>query len=328
MNKQKFQGILSNYQQISDDDRLELHRLVKEYPYSQILHTLVAKANIDAKTAIATQTLNFAAMYATDRQLLKSILKPEITYKKEVDSPVSSQPAAPKQTIQSKKQVKITVDSAQYSNAGDNLRDEFWQHLNNLKASKANYLEWLDKTQDQDDEEPKPKKKEVTKNSLPKTSIAVAKKKEATTTKPKVTAVKKTDSVSKAKVSKPKKEPVKAVTKTSPTKEVGTSSSKQSDDPQPKLVKPKLEEQIEIIDKFIDKVPSISTKKVTVVSQSQEDLSVPSTQFGDDLVSENLAVILVGQGKVEKAIDMYKKLIWKFPQKKAYFAAQIEELTK
>jgi ABC-type Zn uptake system ZnuABC Zn-binding protein ZnuA len=37
---------------------------------------------------------------------------------------------------------------------------------------------------------------------------------------------------------------------------------------------------------------------------------------------------MIKQGKHEKAIDIYKKLIWKFPQKKAYFATQIEELKK
>ena len=49
-------------------------------------------------------------------------------------------------------------------------------------------------------------------------------------------------------------------------------------------------------------------------------------EFGDQLVSENLAKILAKQGKTEKAIDIYKKLVWKFPQKKAYFASQIESL--
>jgi hypothetical protein len=59
-----------------------------------------------------------------------------------------------------------------------------------------------------------------------------------------------------------------------------------------------------------------------------KDLSEKSTKFGDDLISENLAVILLRQGKKGRAIDIYKKLIWKLPQKKAYFAARIEEIKK
>jgi hypothetical protein len=38
--------------------------------------------------------------------------------------------------------------------------------------------------------------------------------------------------------------------------------------------------------------------------------------------------ILLRQGKKDKAIEVLKKLIWKFPQKKAIFAAQIDELKK
>jgi hypothetical protein len=41
-----------------------------------------------------------------------------------------------------------------------------------------------------------------------------------------------------------------------------------------------------------------------------------------------LVELLLKQGKKEKAVEMLKKLIWKFPQKKAYFAARIQELKK
>jgi len=49
-------------------------------------------------------------------------------------------------------------------------------------------------------------------------------------------------------------------------------------------------------------------------------------EFGEGLVSENLAKIMIKQGKKSKAVDIYKKLIWKYPQKKAYFASQIESI--
>jgi hypothetical protein len=89
-------------------------------------------------------------------------------------------------------------------------------------------------------------------------------------------------------------------------------------------------EQIEIIDQFIKTQPSIArTKGVTNATPPEtNDLSESSGQFGENIVSETLVEILLKQGKKDKAIEALKKLIWKFPQKKAYFAAQIEDLRK
>lgn len=57
-------------------------------------------------------------------------------------------------------------------------------------------------------------------------------------------------------------------------------------------------------------------------------MPIKAGEFGDNIVSETLAEILIKQGKKERAIEVLKKLIWKYPQKKAYFASQIESLKK
>jgi hypothetical protein len=56
------------------------------------------------------------------------------------------------------------------------------------------------------------------------------------------------------------------------------------------------------------------------------DLSEKSTLTRNYLLTENFAAIMLKQGKIDKAIEIYRKLIWKFPQKKAYFAARIKAL--
>jgi predicted Zn-dependent protease len=91
----------------------------------------------------------------------------------------------------------------------------------------------------------------------------------------------------------------------------------------PKLVSPKVAEQGEIIDHFIKVAPTLPRTKP---SEPSADLAAESVNYGDHIVSETLVEILLKQGKKAKAIEMLKKLIWKFPQKKAYFAAQIEAL--
>lgn len=91
-----------------------------------------------------------------------------------------------------------------------------------------------------------------------------------------------------------------------------------------------MHKQTEIIEEFIKKEPTISKPK-SVKGQDnipQEDLSLKSVEIKEDLISENLAIIMEKQGKIQKAKDIYKKLIWKFPQKKAYFASRIEELER
>jgi tetratricopeptide (TPR) repeat protein len=97
--------------------------------------------------------------------------------------------------------------------------------------------------------------------------------------------------------------------------------------PPPKR-KLKKEEQKKLIEKFIQSDQQMQSVRSSKEITEKKDLSLSSVKFRDDIISENLAGIMVKQGKHEKAIDIYKKLIWKFPQKKAYFATQIDALKK
>ncbi|UXP31804.1 hypothetical protein N6H18_15765 [Reichenbachiella agarivorans] len=84
-----------------------------------------------------------------------------------------------------------------------------------------------------------------------------------------------------------------------------------------------------MIDSFLETNPSIEVSKDQKnIPAIVQDLSETSTMFPDNLVTENLATILTDQGKIERAIEIYEKLILKNPKKKAYFASQIEKLKK
>jgi tetratricopeptide (TPR) repeat protein len=89
----------------------------------------------------------------------------------------------------------------------------------------------------------------------------------------------------------------------------------------------KQKEQIEIIENFIKTKPKIPKAKNSAAVENP-DLAAQSGSYGDNIVSETLVEILLKQGKKDKAIEVLRKLIWKFPQKKTYFAAKIEELKK
>lgn len=92
--------------------------------------------------------------------------------------------------------------------------------------------------------------------------------------------------------------------------------------------KPEEENKDKIIDEFISTSPKISKgdKSKIALEEDKEDLSDTSSRFKADIGTEYLAEIYVEQGKIERAISIYEKLSLKFPEKRPYFVARIEEL--
>lgn len=85
--------------------------------------------------------------------------------------------------------------------------------------------------------------------------------------------------------------------------------------------------QLDLIDSFIKKEPRISPVRTKPGEPlNQEDLTKRTKPVGGSLVTESFAKILEKQGKLDKAREIYEKLMVKNPEKKAYFAAKISEL--
>ena len=84
--------------------------------------------------------------------------------------------------------------------------------------------------------------------------------------------------------------------------------------------------QLELIENFIKTAPRIPAPRSDENTFPDKDLSEKSSALSNKLISESLAKIMVKQGKVEKAIEIYQELICKYPEKKAYFAGKIDEL--
>lgn len=83
----------------------------------------------------------------------------------------------------------------------------------------------------------------------------------------------------------------------------------------------------DLINRFLKTQPRIKTPAgVPLPAEQQPDLSVRSANVAPALASESLAKIMVRQGKKDKAIEIYERLMERQPEKKAYFAEQIQQL--
>jgi hypothetical protein len=88
----------------------------------------------------------------------------------------------------------------------------------------------------------------------------------------------------------------------------------------------KKKEQNDLIKAFSKKSIKLATIKEIEENQNKENLAADSSKITDKLLSESFAKILTNQGKSKMAIEIYQKLILKFPDKRAYFADLIEKL--
>jgi hypothetical protein len=81
--------------------------------------------------------------------------------------------------------------------------------------------------------------------------------------------------------------------------------------------------RFELIDKFIQQRPRIELGEV---SEKGKNLAKPFTRSPESLMTETLAKVYLQQKNYKKAIQAYKILILKNPEKSGYFADQIRAI--
>ncbi len=329
MTAEALRSLVSNFTSLSKEETDALRTLSSDSPYCQVVHMLMARSSKDQARPDQKERLTLAAVYSTDRAVLKWVMtepqRPrslrglretsgtEASGTSVKESPVTAPeekpmvapipppsaptveaaplkketPAKPKKKLEATSTPQIEIPPAPVAAP----KQEITLEDDALRADLAKELSKLQKLKHEFEASYERLAHPGTGNTPP---APIATKKSEPPAAP----------------SEPTEgEPLIEAIKTSKKK--------------PKLVTPKVAEQGEIIDNFIKVAPTLPRAKPT---QPAVDLSEDSVHHGDNIVSETLVNILLKQGKKDKAIEMLKKLIWKFPQKKAYFAAQIEAL--
>ena len=87
-----------------------------------------------------------------------------------------------------------------------------------------------------------------------------------------------------------------------------------------------------LIDRFLSSNPSTIRfeKKLqeNIVDDSDNEVFDKSVSENDEIITETLAMIYLEQKKYDKALDAFRKLSLKYPEKSIYFATRIEEIEK
>jgi hypothetical protein len=81
---------------------------------------------------------------------------------------------------------------------------------------------------------------------------------------------------------------------------------------------------MDLIESFIRNEKKIAPS--TQLNVSNEDLSLPAVSETEEIITESWAKLLVKQKNLPKAMDAYKKLAIKFPEKEKYYLAKANEL--
>ncbi len=88
---------------------------------------------------------------------------------------------------------------------------------------------------------------------------------------------------------------------------------------------PKKQKSWDLIDDFIQGSPKIpQTKEVQSGKESTGNLADQSAMHHEEFMTETLAKIYIKQKHYNKAIQIFKKLSLKYPEKSIYFAGQIK----
>ncbi|MFD1003214.1 hypothetical protein ACFQ21_28065 [Ohtaekwangia kribbensis] len=349
--KNLFIKVLNHYADSSVEEAREVLSLKENFPYSQLLHALSARLAKDHGFSTQQAELQLAAVYAADRGVLKEVMTEETIVLNYTNTTTSAGIA---DVTPVERPVSVTVPVYTSSTSTHDLAEEVMHDLEKLNQARHNFEMLFDDSHT------------VAKHAEPELPVQETEKEEedeasefVSTAKTRKERIKelakamqaKEEEEAKPEETKSRKERIIELAKAAQAKDEAEASEepeskskgrkKKAEHSGEELIEEiankeeltpegeKQKQQLQIIEQFIKTQPSITQTKEKPFTPPSGDLSsIKTGEFGDNVVSETLVEILVKQGKKDKAIEVLKKLIWKFPQKKAYFAAQIEDLRK
>jgi tetratricopeptide (TPR) repeat protein len=297
VDKNDFLNLLSNPSSITEEDVKELESIIKGHSYSSIPHFLLARYHQTINSSSKDRYLEVASAYALDRKILKNFITNENFQLPEKSGVPFIQTSSATPFIEE----QLSDTAEEKLEKEQDVEDNTEKIENSFMHQPFPEVEVIGKAPEINEEDLKQLKERLSSETASKITEEI---------------LSEVMSEEYDFFEKVQKDGNLVVEK---TPEVPEAPVEQSE---------KETKEEDLIDRFIRLRPSLIRPTPNVEKDNQEDLAEKGLTYETEIVSENLAVILAKQGKTEKAIDIYKKLIWKYPQKKSYFANRIEELKK
>jgi hypothetical protein len=301
--------LLANPQKITSEDLTALDQLIKKYPYFQSARALQLKGLKNQDSYLYNDALKLTAAHTTDRDILFEYITSEKFIQNEISQTILQHDASVAKikvvAENISEQVSLEIDrqlKAEMQKAEDILNPELFQRK----------LTSVTKLAETKEEEPAAKIEEV------EEKLQLNKPLEFT----------KSDTHSFSEWLKlTKARPIKRSEEISTKEDVSSEALAQEGT----LVQDEKERKFELIDKFIQERPKIIPSDLSQKNAQKDEaknISTPYSQTPESLMTETLAKVYLQQKNYKKAIQAYKILILKNPEKSGFFADQIRAIEK
>ncbi len=314
MNTKTYTYLLAHPQKLSKDDLSLLSPVIEKYPYFQSARALQLKGLKNENSFLYNDALKVTAAYTTDRDILFEYITSERFVQNEISQEILKHDAAFNEievvTENVSEMVSIEIDKqikAELKKAEAILnRDLFERKLTSVSELLKKGVEETEASSEDSETHSKPSEdaaKEVLKIDQPleftkADTHSFSEWLQLTRTKP---IDRSNDSVQESKNTKIE-------------------------------VQTEVDRKFDLIEKFIQKKPKLAPKEFSfnenLDTPKNKNLATPYTQTNEALMTETLAKVYLQQKNYPKAIQAYKILILKYPEKSGFFADQIRAIKK
>ena len=301
MDIQEFTDILEHPEKITSEQTEAINNIISKYPYFQPARALYLKGLKNKSSFKYNHALKLTAAHTTDRSVLFDFITSEVFNQNEISDSI-------KQNAEYIKTLKVNEIDDISVNKSVEIDDALRQQIKetegvldpNLFKAKEPILRHNTNTSEIKNDDEHGILAVDTANITPENTLNLGKPLEfdKSETHSFVEWLKITD--------------FKPIEREEQTNTESTKDTKSE---------PPLQKKIDIIDRFIEENPKISpvkdhTPKINLIANDDSDIN--------SLMTETLARIYVEQKNYDKAIQSYKILSLKYPEKSSFFASQIK----